>query len=85
MTEHEEKEMCRMRFNSIEKWQNEADRRFDEGTKTMHDQDVTIGKLLTKMDTLTESIKGLSKALWGALCGATMIGLGFIIWFIQTQ
>jgi hypothetical protein len=37
------------------------------------------------MDTLTESIKGLSKALWGALCGATMIGLGFIIWFIQTQ
>lgn len=76
---------CKVRFDKIEKWQDETDKRLEEGNKTMNSQETSIKVLITKMETLTDSIKFLARALWGAALFVGGTGIGFFIWYVQTH
>jgi len=76
-------EVCEIRFKNIEQKLDDSDRKmFTLDTET-GSQGKEIAVLQTIVTTLTKSMDGLSKAIWGA-CGTGLVfGIGFIIWYIQ--
>ena len=82
--EHTVSAECKQRFETIEKWQDSTDIRLRDGEKKDTEHDVDIGVLKTSITSLTNSMGKLTTAIWGAVISLAMLGLGFIIWFIQS-
>ena len=76
---------CRQKFEAIEKWQDKTDGRLKEGEDKDSAHDVDIGVLKTSITNLTNSMGRLTTAIWGAVISLVMLGLGFIVWYIQSR
>ena len=91
MTEREPmKDECREAFNRIWKRLEQGDDSFRATREQAHKHDVEITELRTNMNNLvkcldsqTQAMTNLTKSIWGILVTLLMVGLGFIIWYIQ--
>lgn len=71
---HEINDYCKEKFAALEDIQ-----------KTQNQQNVEVGILGTKLDSLTDSLKGLINALWGITSVIIVTLVGFFIWYVQTK
>lgn len=83
--ENEINKICEERFLRLQHWQDQVEERMKEGTLKMDSQEIKLTQLSTDMHYLVRQMSSLTKALWGAAVSAGSIGIGFIIWFIQTR
>ncbi|MDD5540721.1 MAG: hypothetical protein PHG61_08525 [Candidatus Marinimicrobia bacterium] len=77
--------VCEERFERLQHWQDQIEIRLKEGSIKMENQGMAITQLSTDMQYLVKQMASLTKALWGAAGSVGMIGVGFIVWFIQTH
>jgi hypothetical protein len=72
--EHDQRRDCMLEFEQIRKDLSEY--------KKDHDLVVV---LTTKIEVLTDSVRTLTRSVWGVLLSMLLILAGFMIWFIQSD
>ena len=69
-------EYCAERFHRLEG-------RVDQKSRELDRHAVQLAHLEEKFDSLTHSLQGLTKALWGVSGAIVSMLLGFFIWYVQ--
>lgn len=83
MYDHEMRAECRTRFEKIDERLRDGDGVLKEHREQLVETKVTQTELSTKMDTLTQSMQGLTKGIWGLVSAIGLTLFGFFIWYVQ--
>ena len=75
---------CAKMFNDIADRLESGDKRFGKNEETLNEHEIDIAVLKTCTESVTKSLSGLAKALWGIVITVATAGIGFVIWYIQT-
>ena len=75
---------CELEFQRIWNRLSAGDQSFNKLRDCTDKNDRRILVIETNMINLIKSMTGLTRSLWGAAGAIGVIGIGFIIWYIQS-
>jgi hypothetical protein len=84
MMEHELRTSCAERFQRIEDRLDRGEDTTHEQGEKIHQHDVEMTELRANINHLVKSMDGQTKAIWGMVVTLLTMGLGFVIWYIQS-
>ena len=85
MDDYGMRQECKSNFDRIEERLDNNAQSFREHRDAIHANDIQLTELKTNMNVLVKSIESLTRGIWGMVSSLAIMGLGFIIWFIQTN
>lgn len=80
----EKRRDCQLEFDRLWERLSKGDEKFNGINTVNHQTDIRITKLETNLINLIKSMGNLTKSIWGAVTVMASIGIGFIIWYIQS-
>lgn len=80
----EKRHDCQLEFDRLWERLSKGDEKFNGISTTNHQTDIRLTKLETNLINLIKSMGNLTKSIWGAVTVMASIGIGFIIWYIQS-
>lgn len=80
----EKRRDCQLEFDRLWERLSKGDEKFNGISSTNHQTDIRLTKLETNLINLIKSMGNLTKSIWGAVTVMASIGIGFIIWYIQS-
>ena len=75
---------CQLEFDRLWQRLSKGDQNFQNINEQSHQTDIRVTKLETNMISLIKSMSGLTRSIWASVAALLSLGIGFIIWYIQS-